>query len=72
MMAQDPTGGHIFCRRHRHRLKQTNDYSLKKILASATWRPVWPDLAKFRRFNKNVEIFGNILKVNSTPLGPTL
>ena len=26
-------------------------------------QPVWPDLAKFRQFSKNLEIFVNILKV---------
>ena len=26
-------------------------------------KPVWQDLAKFRRFSKNLEIFGNIWKV---------
>ena len=32
--------------------------------SAKAFRPGWPDLAKFRHFGKNLEIYGNIFKVN--------
>ena len=43
--------------------KKYSKFKEHSFSAFVRWRPVWPDLAKFRRFGKSLHTFGKILTV---------